>query len=78
MPVALRGCLALDAFHLFTRDVDGSGEPLGLDNPAFDHVLYLPTGETEVLGCLHHGDLLAVLVFHATNLLVRQGRDLTT
>jgi hypothetical protein len=77
-PWSLWGCLALDAFYLLARDVDRSSEPLGIDNPAFYHVLYLPTGETEVLGCLHHGDLLAVLVFHATNLLVRQGRDLTT
>ena len=71
-PWPLWGCLALDAFYLLTRDVDRSSEPLGLDNPSFDHVLDLPTGETEVLGCLHHGELLAVIVLHATNLLARQ------
>jgi hypothetical protein len=75
---ALWRCLALDAFHFLARDVDGSSEPLGLDNPAFDHVLYLPAGEAEVLGRLYHGDLVAVLVFHATNLLARQVRDRTT
>jgi hypothetical protein len=68
----LWGCLALDAFYLLARDVDGSGEPVGLENPTFDHVLDLPRGETEVLGCLHHGELLAMFVFHATNLLARQ------
>jgi hypothetical protein len=68
----LWGCLALDAFYLLARDVNRSSEPVGLKNPAFDHVLDLPTGETEVLGGLHHGELLAVIVFHATNLLARQ------
>jgi hypothetical protein len=68
----LWGCLALDAFYLLAGDVDGSSELLGLENPAFDHVLDLPTGEAEVLGCLHHGELLAVIVLHATNLLARQ------
>ena len=71
-PWPLWGCLALDAFYLFARDVDGSSEPLGLKKAAFYHVLDLPTGETEVLGCLHHGELLAVIVLHATNLLARQ------
>lgn len=68
----LWGCLALDAFYLLARDVDGSSELLGLENPAFDHVLDLTTGETEVLGYLHHGELLAVFVLHASNLLARQ------
>src|SRR4051794_39024049 len=68
----LRGCLALDAFHLLARDVDGSGEPVGLENLSFDHVLDLPAGETEVLGSLHHGELRAMFVFHAINLLARQ------
>ena len=58
--------------YLLARDVDRSSEPVSLENPAFDHVLDLSTGETEVLGCLHHGELLAVIVFHATNLLGRQ------
>src|SRR5215204_687819 len=71
-PWSLWGCLALDAFYLLARDVDRSSEPISLDNPAFDHVLDLPTGETEVLGCLHYGELLAVIVLHATNLLARQ------
>jgi hypothetical protein len=70
--LVLWGCLALDAFYLFARDVDGSSEPVGLENPTFDHVLNLPTGETEVLGYLPHGELLAMFVFHATNLLARQ------
>ena len=64
----LWGRLALDAFYLLARDVDRSGELVGLENPTFDHVLDLPTGEPEVLGCLHYGELLAVFVLHATSL----------
>jgi hypothetical protein len=70
--LVLWGRLALDAFNLLARDVDGSSEPVGLQNPTFDHVLNLPTGETEVLGYLPHGELLAMVVFHAINLLARQ------
>jgi hypothetical protein len=58
--------------------VDGSSEPVGFDHPAFHHVQDLPAGETEVIGCLYQGDLLSVLVFHAINLLARQGRNRTT
>src|SRR3712207_6109305 len=71
-PCFLRGGLALDALYLFARDVDRAGELVGLEHPALDHILDLPTSEAEILSRLYHGDLLAVFVFHPTNLLARQ------
>jgi hypothetical protein len=62
----LWGGLALDALYLFARDVDRAGELVGLEHPAFDHILDLPAGEPKILGRLHHGELLAVFVFHPT------------
>src|SRR3954470_6307060 len=67
--VFLRGGLALDAFYLLARDVDGTGELVGLEHPAFHHILDLPGGEVEILGRLPQGDFLAVFVFDLTNLL---------
>jgi hypothetical protein len=60
----LRGGLALDPLYLLARDVDRAGEPVGLEYPAFDHIQDLPAAEAEILGRLHHGDLLAAFVFH--------------
>src|SRR5918994_1441702 len=70
----LRGGLALDALYLLARDVDRAGELVGLEHPAFHHILDLPRSEAEILGRLHHGDFLAFFVFHPTNLLARQRR----
>src|SRR5215217_3751467 len=73
----LWGGLALDALYLLARDVDRAGELVGLEHPAFHHVLDLPRSEVEILGRLPQGNLLAVFVFHPTNLLALQrlGRD---
>src|SRR5215213_5973789 len=73
----LRGGLALDALYLLARDVDGTGELVGLEHPAFHHILDLPRSEVEILGRLPQADFLAFFVFDPTNLLARQrrGRD---
>jgi len=57
----LRSGLALDALYLLGRAVDRAGELVGLEHPAFHHILNLPTSEAEILGRLHHGDFLAFL-----------------
>jgi hypothetical protein len=49
-----------------------AGELVGLEHPAFHHIQDLPGSEAEILGRLPHGDFLAFLVFHSTNLLARQ------
>src|SRR3954466_15588579 len=72
--VFLRGGLALDAFYLLARDVDGTGELVGLEHPAFHHILDLPRSEVEILGRLPQADFLAFFVFDLTNLLARQRR----
>src|SRR3712207_2970634 len=74
----LRGGLALDALYLLARDVDRAGELVGLEHPAFHHILDLPRSEVEILGRLPQGDFLAFFVFHPTNLLARQRRGLDT
>src|SRR5215211_1176345 len=73
----LRGGLALDALYLLARDVDRAGELVGLEHPAFHHILDLPRSEVEILGRLPQGDFHAFFVFHPTNLLAlqRRGRD---
>src|SRR5215208_1270781 len=63
----LRGSLALDALHLLARDVDRAGELVGLEHPAFDHILNRRRSEAEILGRFHYGDFLAVFVFHPNN-----------
>ncbi len=45
-----RGGLALDALHLLARDVDCAGELVGLEHPAFHHILNRRTSEAELLG----------------------------
>ena len=65
----LRGGLALDALYLLARDVDRAGELVGLEHPAFHHILDLPRSEVEILGRLRQGDFFAFFVFHPTNLL---------
>ena len=73
----LRGGLALDALYLLARDVDRAGELVGLEHPAFHHILDLPRSEVEILGRLRQGDFFAFFVFHPTNLLAGKdgGRD---
>ena len=46
--------------------MDRADELVGLEHPAFDHILDLSAGESKILGRLHHGELLAVFVFHPT------------
>jgi hypothetical protein len=70
----LRGGFALDALYLLARNMDRTGELVGLEHPAFHHIQDLPRSEAEILGRLPHGDFLAVFVFHPTNLLV-PGKD---
>ena len=65
----LRGGLALDALYFLARDVDGTGEPVGLEHPALHHILDLPRSEVEILGRLPQGEVLAFFVFDPTNLL---------
>jgi hypothetical protein len=60
----LRGGLALYALHLLARDVDRACELVGLEHPAFHHILDLRTSEAEILGRFRYGDLLAVFVIH--------------
>ena len=60
----LRGGLALDALYFLAGDVDRAGELVGLEHPAFHHILDLRTSEAEVLGRLSYSDFLAVFVFH--------------
>src|SRR5215208_2777216 len=60
----LRGSLALDALHLLARDVDRAGELVGLEHPAFDHILNRRRSEAEILGRFPYGDFLAVFVCH--------------
>jgi hypothetical protein len=48
-----------------------AGELVGLEHPAFHHIQDLPGSEAEILGRLPHGDFLAFLVFHSTNLRAR-------
>src|SRR5918994_1335103 len=60
----LRGGLALDALHLLARDVDRAGELVGLEHPAFHHILNRRTSEAEILGRFRYGDFVAVFVFH--------------
>jgi hypothetical protein len=60
----LRGTLALEALHLLARDVDSVGEVVGLEHPAFDHIVNRRRSETEILGCFRYGDFHAVFVFH--------------
>ena len=60
----LRGSLALNALHLLARDVDRAGELVGLEHPAFHHLLNRCTSETQILGRFRYGDFLAVFVFH--------------
>jgi hypothetical protein len=73
----LRGSLALDALHLLPRDVDRSGELVGLEYPAFHHILNRRRSEAQILGRFPYGDFHAVFVFHSVNLPTRQrlGRD---
>src|SRR5687767_11010672 len=73
----LRGGLALDALYLLARDVDRTGELVGLEHPAFHHRLNLPRSEVEILGRFPQCEVLAIFVFHPTNLLAwqRWGRD---
>jgi hypothetical protein len=63
----LRGSLALDALHLLPRDVHRAGELLGLEHPAFHHILNRRTSEAQILGRFRYGDFLAVFVFHPNN-----------
>jgi hypothetical protein len=61
---SLGGCLALDALHLLARDVDCSGELIGFDQPALDHILYLGRSEAQILGRFRYCDFVAVFVIH--------------
>lgn len=68
----LRGSLALDALHLLARDVDRTSELVGLEHPAFHHILNRRRSEAQILGRFHYGDFHAVLVIHPNNLLAGQ------
>jgi hypothetical protein len=68
----LRGSLALDALHLLPRDVDRAGELVGLEHPAFHHILNRRRSEAQILGRFPYGDFHAVFVFHPVNLPARQ------
>jgi hypothetical protein len=63
----LRGSLAFDALHLLASDVDRAGELVGLEHPAFHHILNRRRSEAEILGRFRYCDFLAVFVFHPNN-----------
>jgi hypothetical protein len=65
--VFLGGSLVLDALHLLPRDVHRASELLGLEHPAFHHILNRRTSEAQILGRFRYGDFLAVFVFHPNN-----------
>src|SRR5215203_3302955 len=69
---SITGGLALDALHLLPRDVDRASEIVGLEHPAFHHILNRRRSEAQILGRFRYGDFHAVFVFHPVNLPARQ------